>query len=75
MTLKEKFGEVEIMFENQIGSLNYDELCEASNQCEKIADEFAIGFAKWILSECDSDIFIKNEVDELLQIYKKEIGL
>ena len=48
MTLKEKFDNVEIMFESQIGKLKYDELCEASNQCEQIADEFAIEFGNWI---------------------------
>jgi hypothetical protein len=47
MTLKEKFENVEIMFESQIGTLKYDELDRASNHCEKIADEFAIGFADW----------------------------
>jgi len=40
MKLKEKFDNIEIMFENQVGSLKYDELSEASNHCEKIAEEF-----------------------------------
>jgi hypothetical protein len=86
MTLKEKFDNVEIMFENQVGSLKYDELSEASNQCEKIADEFAIGFAEWISMRCyitkdNSYWLIRNEGDikknpkELLIIYKKEKGL
>jgi hypothetical protein len=75
MTLKEKFDNVEIMFENQIGSLKYDELSEASNQCEKIADEFAIGFAEWHLNLSKSDDWEKfdyNTTEKLLEIYKKE---
>ena len=82
MTLKEQFDNVEIMFENQVGSLKYDELSEASNQCEQVADEFAIGFLDWIVSEDTkillNDLAIVGEVDEsttskeLLKIYKQE---
>jgi len=86
MKLKEKFDNVEIMFENQVGSLKYDELSEASNQCEKIADEFAIGFLQfiegtysysnifdnWYLHENTSKRYTPKE---LLEIYKKEKGL
>ena len=53
MTLKEKF-------ENNITEVQ-GEL--------KIADEFAIGFAKWMY-DYKGDI---NKVEELLEIYKKEI--
>lgn len=82
MTLKEKFDNVEIMFENQIGKIKYDELCEASNQCEKVAEDFAIGFAEWILRKQLKilsqgeywDVFFEKRitVKELLKIYKKE---
>ena len=86
MTVKEKFENVEIMFESQIGSLKYDELSEASNQCEQIADEFAIEllnfiegtysysniFDHWYLHADTSKTFTKKE---LLEIYKKEKGL
>lgn len=85
MTLQEKFENVEIMFESQIGILKYDELCESSNQCEKIADEFAINFFNWCISEEAKDLMldliIVGEVTrnittkELLEIYKKEKGL
>ena len=89
MTLKEKFDNVEIMFENQIGSLKYDELSEASNTCEKIAGDFAIGFALWKEGQVTQDnnglyygesriaVSRKNPVDiyKLLEIYKKEKGL
>jgi hypothetical protein len=36
---------------------------------EKIAEEFAIGFAEWLLVKKYSDL------KELLEIYKKEKGL
>ena len=71
MTLKEKFDNVEIMFENQIGSLKYDELSEASNKCEKIAEDFAIGFAEWV--NCSKTYY--TPMNQLLEIYKKEKGL
>jgi hypothetical protein len=73
MTLKEKFDNVEIMFENQIGSLKYDELSEASNQCEKIADDFAIGFADWIrVCKRKGRPYDFDNIKELLEIYKEE---
>ena len=79
MTLKEKFDNVEIMFENQIGSLKYDELSETSNHCVKIADEFAIEFLDSIREyerEKGSRIcFDERDSKELLQIYKKEKGI
>ena len=88
MTLKEKFDNVEIMFENQIGSLKYDELSEASNHCENIADEFATKFAEWFTNEQSpysivsgnqevrfSDFRKDYTIKELLEIYKKEKGL
>lgn len=72
MTLKEKFDNVEIMFENQIGKIKYDELCEASNQCEKVAEDFAIGFAEWLLDRFTFKNFIHKDLKELLEIYKKK---
>jgi glycosylphosphatidylinositol transamidase (GPIT) subunit GPI8 len=72
MTLKEKFENVEIMFESQIGSLKYDELSEASNQCEQIADDFAIEFAEWLDSIKKNEIFTTKQ---LLELFKKEKGL
>ncbi len=74
MTLKEKFDKVEIMFENQVGSLKYDELSEASNQCEKIAEQFAIEFANWVdnLVIESNHVYCSNSIGELLEIYKKE---
>lgn len=86
MTLKEKFDNVEVMFENQIGTLKYDELSEASNHCVQIADEFAIEFleftegtysfgnivGKWYLHANTSKEYTTKE---LLEIFKKEKGL
>jgi hypothetical protein len=74
MTIKEKFDNIEIMFENQVASLKYDELSEASNHCEKIADEFAIGFLNWYAMH-GSWIEENLTTKELLEIYKKEKGL
>jgi len=42
-----------------------------SRDCEKVADEFAIKFAKWILLE-RSGFNRQTETKELLEIYKKE---
>jgi len=75
MTLKEKFENVEIMFENQIGFLKYDELKpNAVDDCVKIADEFAIRFAEWICLKADVP-YIKGTMDNILEIFKKEKGL
>ena len=82
MTLKEKFDNVEIMFESQIGKLKYDELCEASNQCEQISDKFAVEFGNWIGKNTISyhngkfrintltPVFLTSE--QLLEQFKKE---
>ncbi len=77
MTLKEQFENVEIMFENQIGTLKYDELSEASNQCVSIAESFAINFANWYeftLRQSDNlnERFTPNE---LIEMFKKEKNL
>jgi len=84
MTLKEKFEEVEIMFENQIGSLAYDELGNAADECEIIADDFASGFSDFTIGmtykQVDGYFYFYyysewKTTKELLQIYKKEKGL
>lgn len=55
-----------------------------SEECEIIADEFAIGFAEWIRKEVYYEhltkefIYKRNVYEsekELLEIYKKEKGL
>lgn len=82
MTLKEKFEEIEL----NLSECSYQFIgTEASNQCEKIADEFAIGFLQWANENYDyyhGDGEYHNssknkwyKVEELLEIYKKEKGL
>jgi hypothetical protein len=65
MTLQDKFYNIGY---NEYG-FDYDE-------CEKIADEFAIGFAEWLLIIYNEDIiYDAYSKEELLEIYKKEKGL
>ena len=46
------------------------------NNLVKIADDFAIGFAEWLLIIYNEDIIYDAYTkEELLEIYKKEIGL
>jgi hypothetical protein len=44
-----------------------------AEECEKIADDYAIDFAKWV--QFHSELWIKYKTSELLEIYKKEKGL
>ena len=63
MTLKEKFKEILIAFWTS----------EWESECEKAADEFAIGFAEWLLIIYNEDIiYDAYSKEELLEIYKKE---
>jgi hypothetical protein len=62
MTLKEKFKEILTAFWID----NWED------ECEKIADEFAIGFADWLIKR-ETKYF--ESLKELLEIYKKEKGL
>jgi hypothetical protein len=79
MTLKEKFKEILTAFW----------INDWENKCEKVADEFAIGFAEWCIKK-RIDFFDSTEIgetytidgnvskykmNELLEIYKKEKGL
>lgn len=83
MTLKEKFKQIEVTVQGCddgnpciVSNKMFD---NSAKQCEKIADDFAIGFAEWFW--VNKDKFYKGERDyylefnELLQIYKKEKGL
>jgi hypothetical protein len=75
MTLKEKFDE----------TLTYLESKRKVSECEKVAEEFAIGFAEWFTNEQSpySIMFANQEIrfsdfrkdytiKELLEIYKEE---
>lgn len=79
MTPREKFEEILIAFWTS----------EWESECEKVADEFAIGFAAWCIKKRvdffdDTDIGETYTIDgfvsrykmkELLEIFKKEKGL
>ena len=79
MTLKEKFNNLDYFDSvDIINNLSHD-----SHECEKIADDFAIGFAKWLANSYYSYNFgikmfqhrnkeIYKTTKELLEIYKKE---
>ena len=60
---------------SSLASLKYDELSETSNHCVKIADEFAIGFAEWLIEKEREHPNRIIRGKELLEIYKKEKGL
>ena len=73
MTLKEKFDKVMVYpfseYREQMKVLKE----ENSSEYEKIADEFAIGFAEWLLIIYNEDIIYDAYTkEELLEIYKKE---
>ena len=79
MTLKEKLNDTIITNINIVESENrmcydYNHL-ELAEECEKVADEFAIGFAEWceeeILAKGDYNMIDKSKI-ELLEIYKQE---
>jgi hypothetical protein len=81
MTLKEKFGEEPI----NINLYNFKLTVDSAEKLEKIADEFAIGFAEWVNEnyeyyhgDGEYHSASKNKwykAKELLEIYKKEKGL
>ena len=66
MTLKEKL-EVEIM-DLPIMDEVIDDI---GKNLEYVADEFAIGFAEWLLNE-RTGFNMETEIKQLLEIYKKE---
>jgi hypothetical protein len=62
MTLKEKF--LELAF----AKISSEEL---RDECEQIAEDFAIEFAEWV--NCSKTYY--TPMNELLEIYKREKGL
>ena len=74
MTLIEKFEPYVIRYtqDDVVGYLESDNvpILEYQEQCEKIAEEFAIGFLKWYVQE-----YSENEIEYLLEEHKKEKGL
>ena len=78
MTLKQKLNDTIITNINIVESENrmcydYNHL-ELAESCEVIAEEFAIGFAEWLLNE-RTGFNRETEIKQLLEIYKKEKGL
>ena len=65
MTLKEKF---EYVLHNWIDK-DYNRL-HVANELEIDSDDYAIGFLKWYVQE-----YSQNEIEYLLEEYKKEKGL
>ena len=48
MTLKQKFENIDILFESQLLKLKYDENMNCADDCELIADDYAIEFGNWL---------------------------
>jgi hypothetical protein len=79
MKLQQKLNNTIITNINIVESENrmcydYNHL-ELAEECEKIADDFAIGFAEWLI---EKEREYTNRIirgKELLEIYKKEKGL
>ena len=76
MTLKEKFlPKMYCFMGSGMLSNSYDENVAQGNakECEKIADEFAIGFADWIrVCKLKGRPYDFDNIKELLEIYKDE---
>ena len=70
MTLKEKFDSV-------ILCMDYKDSPKQKDLCEEIADDYAIGFAEWLLSSSYLFSIGMKEMTfiQALEIYKKEKGL
>jgi hypothetical protein len=71
---------------SQVGINSTTRRMEEAQRCEKVAEEFAIGFAEWLVSNCyceddqhwwlvAAEGDIRKSSKELLEIYKKEKGL
>jgi hypothetical protein len=89
MTLKEKFEQFTYYSEGNNPMERQYQREDNAKECEKIAEEFAIGFALWKEAQVTQDdnglyygesriaVSRKNPVDiyKLLEIYKKENGL
>ena len=73
MTLKDKFQQ---WFINDEEDEHYEGMVElVSIEHEKIAEDFAIGFADWFHENCYEDNVGYYRAEELLETYKQEKGL
>ncbi len=85
MTLREKFENVDILFESQLLKLKYDENMDCADDCEKIADDYAIEVGDWVGKNAITyhngkfrmntlpPVFLTSE--QLLERFKEEKGL
>jgi len=60
---------------DKFNDVKYNEYGIDNHKCEKIADEFAIGFMEWCQYEMPIEYFTYHTSIALLEIYKKEKGL
>jgi hypothetical protein len=75
MTLKEKFREI-LSYPFCESKSQFKKLKdENENQLEKIADDYAIEFAEWIIINCNHKKMEYLDLKQLLEIFKKEKGL
>ncbi len=70
MTLIEKFERLKISQKNTTATLNIN--LDTAIECEQIADDYAIGFAEWIVQNCNHSKIKFLDYKELLEIFKKE---
>lgn len=75
MTLKEKLNysiitNIDIRESENRMYYEYNHL-EMAEECEKIADDYAIEFARWLI-DIDNKPKIHYTVKEMLEIFKKE---
>ena len=74
MTLKEKFDNLDYFDSVDI----FNNLSHDSHECEKIADQFAIGFAIWLRkvdTQENAERWFGYSDQDMLNEYKQENGL
>ena len=79
MTLKEKFTKSlyqKSHDDSECLRIRFENIDKVIDSQEKITDEFAIGFAEWLITIYNEDIiYDAYSKEELLEIYKKENDL
>ena len=73
MTLRDKFKPFAYFSDGNNSMEREYQREDNAIECEQIADDFAIEFAAWI--QFHSELWIRYNRKELLQIFKKEHGL
>ncbi len=76
MTLKEKFKERlynQSHDDSECLRIKFQNIDKVIDSQEKIAEEFAIGFAEWVIY--GHITLFRDNPEQLLEIYKKEKGL